>query len=455
MSEVAAPEVPYPKALKEHPTLRQSLLASFDACPLSAKLDLEYSRGWSGHPQARGTIFHRFAAKALKWMVENQENQIDPEDALTLLRETLRQHDVPDRDVVAIPFSEVKDLRWVVVKWAHENVFDIKNLVSIEDRMSAKIHYPGPNGEAVERIFTGQPDGIFLPQPDWAVILDWKCTWALPSVNEISESGYFQQRGYGFLLMRMFPQIERVTLRETYVMKKDEVTEAAPVREATVFRSELDAIEGEIAALAERFDRAVENGEWPPPKTRKGKRLKKGQRPDPPKLWTPSPGAHCSYCIKPTACPIFPDARVQGAIETEEQAQKVVNEQKVAKAAVKARDGQIRAWTDVHGPLPIKHAKESNRVVGFRTQSRTTRPTEAQLAKFRAQNGPDADPSVLYKKQTTVRFDEHTANPDEGENVLPDAADIGLKEALRQSIKEQEKKEAEKKAAFESEDPPF
>src|SRR5688572_14059345 len=80
--------------LERFPTLRQSRLATFDRCALSAYFAEEYEANWSSAPQARGTIFHRFAAKALRAMVAEGEKTIPTDLALEILHETLRQHDI-------------------------------------------------------------------------------------------------------------------------------------------------------------------------------------------------------------------------------------------------------------------------------------------------------------------------------------------------------------------------
>lgn len=419
-----APEVPYPKALQQFPTIRQSLMATFDSCHLLAKFDLEYRKGWSGHPQARGQIFHRVAAKALTAMHDAKENSINPEDALAILRECLRQHDVDDRDVVTIPFSEIKQLRWVVVKWANENVFDIEHLAEIEERLEATIAYPTETGEAVERRITGQLDGLWIPEPDWAVVVDWKDTWAVPPENELSADGYFQQRWYALLIFVRYPAIQRVTLREVYVRKKDKVTEVAPVREATIFRTEMQELKDEIAAKVETFDRAVEHGTWPLP-----------EPPEMPKLWTPAPGAHCNFCPRPTACPIFPDARVQGAITDEETAKRMAAEQIVAKAAAGQRDKALRAWAGNRGPIPVKHAKDPNRVLGYRTVKRTSRPKREELERALAEQGADLDPKSLYVEKSSERFEPHTSQEPKDEPV-----DADLMNVLERSLREREEK---------------
>lgn len=415
---------PYPAVVEEFPRIRQSILATFDQCRLLTKFELEYRKGWSNKEQARGQIFHRFAAKALTAMADAGETTIDPEDALAIMRETLRQADVEPRDVVTIPFSEIKDLRWITIKWAHENVFDTAHLADVEQRLQATVRYPHPAGGLVDRIISGQLDCLFVPEPDWAVVPDWKTGWALPPPSDLSEEGYFQQRCYALLVFHRFPSIERVTLREVYVRKKAEAG-GSPVREATVFRSELTEIEGEMAGLAEQFDKAMAEGEWPIPKDR------------PPNLFPPSPGSCCNYCPRPTACPIFPDARNEGEITDAETAERKAAERVVARAALTKLDKSLKAWAGAKGPIPIKDAKDPDRVLGYKDGSRTEKPTKEQVERALADQGAGLDLDTLYRTSTSARWEAHSREePDDA------AADIELTEALEESIRRQESERA-------------
>lgn len=402
---------PYPNAVARFPKLRQSRLATFDQCALLSRFDEDYRKSWSSHPQGRGQIFHRFAAKALQEMSLQQERIIDEEVALAILRECLTQADVPDEEVVNIPFSQIKDLRWVVVKWAADNEFDIEYLADIEQRIDAEIEYDTPEGRQ-PRIITGALDALFIPEPDWAVVLDWKDSWALPPPTDLSAAGYFQQRFYAYLILSRYPKIDRVTLREHYVRYSES-------REATVFRSQMTDIGEEIAALCERWDRTWERGKWP---------LEDGEEPV---LFTPSAGAQCSYCPNPIGCPIFPAARVDGAITDDETAKRWAAEQMVAKSAVKQRDAALKAWGSARGPIPVKHAKDPNRVLGHRESTRVKRPTRAELEIALAEQGADLNPEDLYTTTKSSRFDQHTRV------VTDEPVDADLMNALDESIRRQ------------------
>lgn len=407
---------PYPKALKLYPTIRQSVLGSFDNCALLTRFEREYRGGWSHPWQARGQMFHRFAARALAEMYAQQEKSIEVTVALAILQEVLRQHDVDrecphcgsnrirrgvtkrgnriclackqlfETEVMSLPTSEVKDLYWVVKKWAHDNSFDIENLVDVEQRLHAKIDYPNPYGPAVTRELSGKLDCLMIEgeQAEHAVVPDWKDMWGMPPPSEVSEQGYFQQRFYGWLVMRNYRSVQGVTLREFYVRFSEP-------REATIWRYQLDDIEQEISAMVERFDRSIEEH-----------------------LYIPSPGKHCTFCPTPQRCPIPADARESGAIENAEQAELAAATIVVAETTLEKRRRALQAWTRNHGPVPVKDAK-GRRMMGFRPTSRTERPTFDQIEALERDLGraPSAkEIKSLYKTKPGTRFEAFSPRPD-------------------------------------------
>jgi hypothetical protein len=408
-SEVVIPG-PYPKAYERFPKIRQSTLSSFDSCGLSSKFEFDYRKGWSTHPQARGQILHRVAARCLRDMHRHNEEQIPVDAALAHLHDALRQADV-DRtcpacgshkirpgvkdgnrtceecgarfptELMNLPMNQVKDLRWIVAKWATDNTWDIANLMDVEQRLETAVEYPNPAGGFVRRLVTGQLDTVFLEagQDDHAIVLDWKDTWGLPGPTDISFGGYFQQRMYGWLLMRNYSSLQRVTLREFYVRFSEP-------REVTMWREDLDDVEQEFTALVERFDRAVHDN-----------------------AFTPTPGKHCGWCMRPGACPILPEARDEGRVRTQAQADQLTRELMVSEAHAKLVRKALANWAEVHGAIPIKDAK-GPRVLGFRETERTERPTREALELAIRMAGPDGlKLDELYRKHKSTRFDQHRA----------------------------------------------
>lgn len=411
---------PYPRALAAFPTLRQSLLSGFDACALTTKFDLDTSYlpedfllapdgrrvDWNTHPQGRGQLTHRVLAKCLEEMAAQREPQIETDVAHAILIEVLRQADVPDHEIVSVPMSHVADLYWIVTKWAYETHWEIEKLVSVEERLHATLTYPDPDGGLVERVLTGQLDALLVEgdELEHGIVLDWKDTWGMPAASEISEGGFFQQRFYAWLLFKKYPTLQRITMREFYVRYSE-------VREATIERYKLDSIEAELSALAQRFDRAFET-----------------------EIWKPSPGKQCSYCVRPTACPIFPRARSNGEIEDQQQAEKIAAQLLVAESAAKQAKEKLKAWADVHGDVAIRDAK-NNRVYGYQKTRRVDRPDreklETALREARARGVTPRLLDQLYAEKSMTRFSAHVPRPPEIEpdSDVMDRLSIALAEA--------------------------
>lgn len=414
---------PYPTSLERFETLRQSRLAAFDRCALSAYFDEEY--GWFGsHRQAGGQIAHACVAKILAAMYSTDSDTIPTGEAVAILDETIRQADM--EELVNLPMEEIKNLRWVIVKFATDNQFEIKRLIDIEQRLGAEVRYPNEDGSYTTRILTGQLDALFVvgAELDEAIVIDWKDTWGMPGPTDVGFDGYFQQRFYALLVFRNYPMINKVTLREHYLRYSE-------YREAVVWRADAEDIEAELAALAERYDRAFAEEQFPP-----------------------TPGAHCSsMCARPGACPIVAAARQEGMIEDEKTAKQVAAELTVAEAVAKGRRKALSAWTSVHGSQEVSHHK-GTRGWGHREQKRTKKPTPEQVkAEIAAAERMGITPDIdkLYVTTTGTRFDQHILSEPE-----PSADDAKLMATLEESVKQGKAKEkGQPELLTDPGDPPF
>ena len=427
---------PYPKALAEHPTVRQSKLSEFDRCALMAKFAMEegrqwapnlivkhalerlegegkisddaraaliedlpkwglapVERGWSTHEQAAGLIGHLAIGRCLEQMYEQDEERIPVGVAEAILEDALRQHDIPLEDVVAIPAEQIAELRWSIRKWAGDTRWTIQNLVSIEEQLETTLHYPSDYGP-VARTVTGRLDALFA-EGDRGIVPDWKFTWMLPPETEVSFTGYFQQRMYGLLVLRKYTSLNSVTLMEWYVRRSEP-------RTVTIRREALPEVEAEMSALVERFDRAVQH-----------------------ESFKPSPGKHCSFCTFPERCPIERNARGDGAIENEEQARQAAAEMMVADEVKKRRWNGLRAWSDRHGWTPVSDAKGRRRGYGYKETVQTAKPSQEELEVElrRAQvDGRRVNFKRLYKRKKGTKFtrdgralpDAHARGPEPG-----------------------------------------
>lgn len=332
----------------DHPIIRQSTLASYDNCARSSLFGLKYSNGWSTTPQARGTLMHAFYAEALRTLMRTGETKMPTEEGMVILREVVRQKNVPWEDRVRVPLAELPIMRMEALKWMKDNTFDIAKIVDVERRL-----FYAMDTDRGPRILSGQLDVLLFAPPDGAIVIDWKSTWLLPPDNtgkdiddpaRISFEGYFQQRVYGLLVLKgaftiedamarkeVYGSVNRVTLREFYARR-------GKVRQATLDRHDLEHVEDDIRILIENFDDSL-------------------AEPDNPDAWPASPGKGCAWCLKPGACPIEREARGEGAVGNEQQARQYAAEREVADRVKSHRTKALKAWVDVHGPVPVKAAK--------------------------------------------------------------------------------------------------
>lgn len=343
------------------PTIRQSIGSDYDDCPLSAYFTMKYGNGWSTSPQASGTIFHRTAAEILRTMQAQHSTTIPRREAIEILIEQCHQRNVAAEDIVRVPLRQMPELRMAVDKFAKDNTFSIHKIIDIEKKLEAPLSYPTPNG-LVTRTLTGTLDVLLYDPPDGALVIDWKSAWGLPpeprdsevqgyddeELKGLSFHGYFQQRWYGWLVMRCYRNINRVTLREFYVRK-------TKVRKATLHRHQMPDVEQELGILIAQFDQALGQGA---PDLRAGADGLVNME----QLgwWRPQPGRHCGFCLKPTACPIPEEVRVAsgGAITSPEQAAAWSARLQIAERIRNMARTGLKGYVETSGlPVPVKWAK--------------------------------------------------------------------------------------------------
>jgi hypothetical protein len=326
------------------PAYRQSILGNADNCFLSTKYELEGSR-FSNSAQAAGIVWHRFMAEFLITLRRTGETRMPVEEAMVILREVCRQRDVPPEEIVVLSAKARRLLRIALLKLVSGQEFHMARLIDVERQLETTVTYDHPEHGHVERRITGTPDALVADPPDGILCIDWKLSRAAPPPTpedhaarddgdpaHVSYLGYWQQRFYALLIMREFKSVERITLREFYPLLGE-------ARTATVHRNALEHIEDEISTVVELLDRALMGGSKSP-------------------MWQPSPGRHCGFCRRPTACPLEADERaLQGGITSRAQAKKLAAEYVVTKQVGKALHEALKAHVDLHGPLPVKSAK--------------------------------------------------------------------------------------------------
>jgi hypothetical protein len=334
--------------------LRQSSIARFDNCALSLLLEAQSPVQQPSNMAARGSLFHRWVAKALEQMKAEGWTSYPVEMGLELLLQVLAQRDVPDDEVVHLPMSELRWLRVLVTRWCEGGEFDAQRVLEIEQPLYMKVKVPDGQGGTYERTVKGTPD-VIVADPGTApglIIPDWKTGWASPSkqqgeldrqgeerTDKLSDQGYAQQIIYGALGLVNYPAVERVTLREAYLMWGE-------YREATVHRWELERVMDILGAIIAQIDAAFAAG---PDSAR----------------WVPTAGTHCGICPSPRRCPL---KDWEGIPANVAEAQLLAREWIVAGQVRKDRLPLVKGWVEAHGPIEIDHGK-GRREVGWLANS--------------------------------------------------------------------------------------
>lgn len=324
---------------------RQSLLAAWDACPRRALYALLNDMRTPSPLAARGTLFHRFAHRAINEMREHGESTYPVEQAMELLSEIILQRDVPPEEIVPISMRELRWLRVLVVKWCEKTELSIDRIVAVEKRLTMDLTLP--TGEVLK--VTGQLDVLQAgPAENQATVIDHKTGYARPSrsrsqgdevdqdgENGLTALGWVQALVYATLVFDAFPSIDLCTFREYHVLWGES-------REVTIQRWEAERMRDVLAAQVSLLHEAVLAG------------------PDSPR-WVASPGPHCSLCNGRRHCPI----RTQVGIPADEaEARQMAGEWVLAAEIRKERAVMLKGYVDAHGPIEVAHA-HGRRFVGW------------------------------------------------------------------------------------------
>src|SRR5271155_4874962 len=94
------------------PRFRQSLLHSFDACPLAAKWTHEGTGDWHSPEAALGTAFHSVAEEILRTLQRTGEVRVPTEEAVVIATEVLARPSTPHLSV-----RQQRDLQIMVLQF--------------------------------------------------------------------------------------------------------------------------------------------------------------------------------------------------------------------------------------------------------------------------------------------------------------------------------------------------
>jgi len=343
-------------ALIKPEAYRQSLIASFDACPLRARFSIEDERRSPGPLAARGTLLHRAMHQAVREMQREGERKYPVEQGMELLTAVCAQMgpEVKSGEVVPIPMREMRWARVIMTKWCEYVDLDPSKIIGVERRLTAPIELL--TGKTVD--ITGQMDLLLADPPDGVIVVDYKTGFRQPKQTRVgtdpvkamqaeeegsglTELGWVQFLVYSYLCFQAFDWIQRVIFREVHVLRQEE-------RQARMEALQMERLTDPLRDQVTLLDQAVEEGIAS-------------------ERWAPSAGQHCSLCPKPWRCPIMDMEQIE--LHTEEGRRRVAHEWIVAGRIRKEREEFIKGIADTYGPIEVVGA-EGRRVVGWRSDKR-------------------------------------------------------------------------------------
>lgn len=313
-------------------TLRQSTLATFSRCPLSARFEIE--AGERHAPElARGSLFHEVMERCLRALHAHGGEQIPQAEALEIMYAVLADEEGREQGPLVLPSEERTALRQIVVRWVTDRKWNTRQIMALERQLRSEI--VGPDG--VARVLTGTPDVLIAEPPDGVVIYDAKTGWGPPKTPRteepqerrryLTERGNYQLDAYGLLVMDEYPAVMKATLREDHPRVDEQ-------REATLHRDELEHVRRLIGIDLMLAEQGLREG----PESG---------------VWKPVPGKACSWCLRPRECPRAAATRGEGAIDGPAAAVEFALDVEPLTARRDHTLKAAKAWVDAHGPIPL------------------------------------------------------------------------------------------------------
>lgn len=403
-----------------------SLLKHMDVCPRSAYLYLRHGGGVQSHAMHRGMAFHRFAERALRLLVEQDENRIPPDLAKDIMAEVI----AADHELV-VPASEHDRLRQMAYHFAEGFWIDPSKVVAIE----RKFVLPMGDWELSGIIDFATLDA----QARTAEVIDFKSAFAMASYDELAtklDNGTYMNKAlqlvvYTLLLAEGHPvtehpcsscdgsgierldaglgekcslcngrgsgesyepalgsQVEAFSGWECYpqYLFEDGIGRRGPL---VTTRPELFDHRLTVEGLIAKLETALES--W---------------------TFTAIPGSHCSTCPAKFECPLPSHLRDHaGTINTLEEAIEAGESIALDEDRLKARKKELRTWAAANVPVP----NGSDRIWDFSTsERRETNWASANAALARAQDyGEPFDLADHQKLSQSTTFRLRKLSPEE------------------------------------------
>lgn len=291
---------------------RQSFLAAYERCPLSARLDELHPS--QTHAQGRGTIAHAFAQEYVTECVTLNVPALEVERAKDIMAAAIVASGLP------LGANEEDLLMALAWKFSTQRFIDVAAVVDLEEQYEITL------GDV---IVTGRPD-LVLITGGHAAIHDYKTSWAID--DQASTEGTFQGRLYARLTFERWPQIHTVRVVVDYLRWGAE-------RSVEFTRVDIPDMDRLLTTLVARVARARAAEDEGDVLSVEG--------------WPASPGRWCVNCAAPQECPIPTVDRGDGSITNAEDAALVARALVPIDAVVSAQKKALRAWTSENGPVTV------------------------------------------------------------------------------------------------------
>lgn len=321
---IAVAPVPLP------PTLRQTLVSTFDACQFAAYLSVLAGGIQPAHPIFRGRAFHETAQRATNAMIVNGEVTIAPDDAKAVMLEVLKDH--PEWVVPAFAQDE---LRVMVHRWATHFQLPSGQCVA-EQPWRMRV-----SGETV----TGTVD-LCWRDGDTIHVRDYKAGWQVYTQAEVSG----KEQDTGIARGARAPQLIIYAL----LIADGEPTVTSPpfsTRGVNKFDCRfVFPMQGGDTGLLERAivinrPELIEHREWLAGLVHRMSNRFAASR------FTAVTGSHCSRCPEQQACPLRKGASPVGPFERNPR--EAAEDWQFLDRDAKALWASFRSYVDQFGPVDV------------------------------------------------------------------------------------------------------
>jgi CRISPR/Cas system-associated exonuclease Cas4 (RecB family) len=312
---------------------RQSLVAGFVTCPRRTRFALhagdDVSTGWVEDTGDLGSALHEVAAVILATLKARKEEKMPHQEAIECMYETMR------RSAIVLDFDALEQLRWLVlglcrIRWVDPHV----RVLTIEEELRMPVVCE--DGEV--RTLKGTPDVVMLNGTGVKVI-DYKSGRGKPSAPRgkypepgkpvegyeyLSERGRVQGELYGLLALDRYKPAQHYEFAEYHLR-------SGQIRYIRLDREQLEHVRRRVALVLEQLDGAIFEG----PKSDR---------------WFARSGSHCTrQCPVARSCPIPPEQRGDGVIDSQAKADRAAAAWSVVNAQRTAIRSQLIAAYETNG----------------------------------------------------------------------------------------------------------